>query len=373
MGDLAMKKAVPAQLPLRIDIVIDNYNYGRFLREAIDSALAQTYPNVRVVLVDDGSTDGSREIIESYGDRVVAVHKENGGQGSAFNAGYAVTEGDIVMFLDADDTLDSRIAERVAEAFIAHPDAAKIQWCMELADAAGRPTGTLRPASHVPLPEGDMRRAELTFPFDIAWMATGGNAFPRSTLSEILPMPEADYRINADSYLQHLPPLLGPVVSLETVGAYRRMHGSNAYELDEDAPLNLAHVRETIRVAAVTRAQLEQYASRLGLTRPHGPILSVSDLGNRIISLRLAPHEHEPRDDRRGRLALAGLRAAHRRFDVRPALRVGFGGWFVLIAAAPRPAVPLLARWFLFPERRNALNWLLGRMHRGETAGRTPW
>jgi glycosyltransferase involved in cell wall biosynthesis len=368
-----VKKAVAAQSLLRIDIVIDNYNYGRFLREAVDSALAQSYPHVRVVVVDDGSTDESREIIASYGDRIVAVLKENGGQGSAFNAGYAVAEGDIVMFLDADDTLKPRIAERVAQTFTAQPEAAKIQWCMELADAKGRPTGTLRPASHVPVPEGDMCRAELTFPFDIAWMATGGNAFPRSTLREILPMPEAEYRINADSYLQHLPPLYGPVVSLDMVGALRRMHGSNAYELAEDAPLNLAHVRETVRVAAVTREQLAQHANRLGLSRPPGPILSVSDLGNRLISLRLAPAEHELRDDRRRLLAVAGLRAAQRRFDVQPALRVGFGVWFVLVAAAPRRAVPLLARWFLFPERRNALNWLLGRLHRGKGERGTPW
>jgi hypothetical protein len=218
-----------------------------------------------------------------------------------------------------------------------------------------------------------MCQAELTFPFDIAWMATGGNAFPRSTLREILPMPEAGYRINADSYLQHLPPLLGPVVSLESVGAYRRMHGANAYELQEAAPLNLAHIRETIRVAGVTREQLEQHAARLGLARPAGPILSVSDVGNRLISLRLAPEQHEPRNDRRGQLALAGLRAAQRRFDVRPALRVGFGAWFVLVAVAPRRVVPLLARWFLFPERRTALNWLLGALHRGEGDRSTPW
>jgi hypothetical protein len=277
------------------------------------------------------------------------------------------------MFLDADDTLEKRIAERVAQAFTEHPDAAKIQWCMELADAEGRPGGTLRPAAHVPLPEGDMCRAELTFPFDIAWMATGGNAFPLSTLREILPMPEADYRINADSYLQHLPPLLGPVVSLEAVGAYRRMHGANAYELDEAAPLNLEHVRETIRVAGVTREQLELHATRLGLERPAGPILSVSDVGNRLILLRLAPELHEPRDDHRGQLALAGLRAAQRRFDVAPALRVGFAAWFVLVAVVPRRTVPLLARWFLFPERRTALNWLLGRLHRGEGDRSTPW
>jgi glycosyltransferase involved in cell wall biosynthesis len=58
-----------------VSIIITNYNYGRYLRAAIDSALAQTYPQVEVIVVDDGSTDGSREIIEAYGKRVIPIIK----------------------------------------------------------------------------------------------------------------------------------------------------------------------------------------------------------------------------------------------------------------------------------------------------------
>jgi glycosyltransferase involved in cell wall biosynthesis len=55
-----------------VTILINNYNYGRFLRDAIDSALNQTYSNTEVIVVDDGSTDSSREIIASYGERIVS-------------------------------------------------------------------------------------------------------------------------------------------------------------------------------------------------------------------------------------------------------------------------------------------------------------
>src|SRR5437016_4869848 len=99
-------------------IVIDNYNYAQFLREAIDSALAQTYSPFEVVVVDDGSTDGSRAIIESYGSRIKSLFKTNGGQGSAFNAGFAASNGSVVCFLDADDILLPSALETVVNLLV---------------------------------------------------------------------------------------------------------------------------------------------------------------------------------------------------------------------------------------------------------------
>src|SRR5436853_3004216 len=81
----------------RVSIIINNYNYGRFLRDAIDSALGQGYPNTEVVVVDDGSSDDSRDIIASYGNRIIPVLKVNGGQASAFNAGFEASGGDVIF------------------------------------------------------------------------------------------------------------------------------------------------------------------------------------------------------------------------------------------------------------------------------------
>ncbi len=132
----------PTRRPL-VSIVINNYNYGRYLRAAIDSSLAQTYPQVEVVVVDDGSTDDSREIIESYGKRILPVIKDNGGQGSAFNAGFAASRGEIVIFLDADDELLSNAIDQVAAAW--RPGVAKIQFQLELIDDGDKPLGLLVP------------------------------------------------------------------------------------------------------------------------------------------------------------------------------------------------------------------------------------
>ena len=73
---------------MRATILINNFNYAAYLGEAIDSALAQDWDDVEVVVVDDGSTDGSAEVLDAYADRVVVVRKPNGGQASAFNTGF---------------------------------------------------------------------------------------------------------------------------------------------------------------------------------------------------------------------------------------------------------------------------------------------
>ena len=98
-------KAAANTAPLLASVIVNNYNYGKFLPQAIDSALEQTYPRVEVIVVDDGSTDDSREIISRYDSRIRSVLKSNGGQASALNAGFTASHGDVVLFLDADDFL----------------------------------------------------------------------------------------------------------------------------------------------------------------------------------------------------------------------------------------------------------------------------
>lgn len=92
-------------LPL-ISVVVPVYNVERYLRECVDSVLAQTYPNVEVVLVDDGSTDGCPAICDEYANRhesVVCVHRENGGLSAARNTGTDAARGDYVGYIDSDD------------------------------------------------------------------------------------------------------------------------------------------------------------------------------------------------------------------------------------------------------------------------------
>ncbi|MGN6167547.1 MAG: glycosyltransferase [Solirubrobacteraceae bacterium] len=346
-----------------VQIVISNHNYGEFLDEAIDSACAQEYPNVRVIVVDDGSTDDSRQRLRKYQGAIDVVLKRNGGQASAINAGLAQSEAEIAMLLDADDVLKPHAAARVASVFASDPTVAKVQFRMDVIDAEGRPTGMIKPQPHIPMPSGDLSAAELAFPFDVAWLGGGGSAFRAETLQRILPIPEPEYPCRgADWYLVHLTALLGSVVSLPDICASYRVHGRNGYE-PQAARLDLDHVRDTIAYSRVTAPAIARLADELGLERPH-PILSVSELANRLISLKLEPDLHPVPSDRAWRLVANAVRAVRRRFDIAWPMKVMFVAWFAATAMAPRPLAHWFAESFMFPERRTSLNATLARLHR---------
>src|SRR5438045_4325502 len=86
-----------------VSVVIPNYNYARYVGDAVDSVLGQTYADLEVIVVDDGSTDASRDVLLSYGDSVKTISQQNQGVSAARNNGVAASRGEFVAFLDADD------------------------------------------------------------------------------------------------------------------------------------------------------------------------------------------------------------------------------------------------------------------------------
>jgi hypothetical protein len=346
---------------LAVDVVINNHDYGDFLEASIASARAQTHDRVRTIVVDDGSTDGSREILAHQDPEVAVILKESGGQASAINAGMAESEGDVVIFLDADDVLRPETAARAAAVFAADEEVSKVQFRMETIDAEGRPTGEPMPAPHLKMPSGDLRAAELAHPYDLVWMATSGNAFRAEAVRRILPIPERAYpRTGADWYLVHLTALLGRVVSRDEVGAGYRVHGRNDYAR-ENAALDLDHVRYAVEFADATSRELLRLAADLGQAHPDR-ILSVADLANRMTSLRLDLAGHPIATDSAFGLLRDSVEACRRRDDASPLMKVGFVAWFAAMAVAPRGLAQRLAELFMFPARRRSLNRLLGRM-----------
>lgn len=262
---------------LKVTIIINNYNYGHFITEAIDSALAQSYPNVEVIVVDDGSTDDSRRAIEEYGDKVRAIFKTNGGQASAFNVGFEVSTGDLILFLDSDDILLPEAAETAANAW--RDGIARVFFPLVVIDADGKHLGRLAGGSEVPDP--------TLGPFGVD-SPTSGNVFSRKVLERIMPVPE-ERKICADAYLTPASSLIGQVVGLnQPLGKYR-VHGKNNVA---GAAMGIPEIRRAIgftlqqhehlqRIAADKIGPLEKW---LGAYPQHWVA--------RITSLRESPHDH---------------------------------------------------------------------------------
>lgn len=220
------------RLPL-VSIIINNYNYGHFLSEAIDSSLKQTYPCIEVIVVDDGSTDNSRKIIGSYKEQIIPVLKDNGGQASAFNAGFAASKGDIICMLDSDDTfLPKKIAE-VVNVFRQYQD---IGWCFHRLRFVDAKTGAfIKLSRESGSRECDFRaliKKGVQQPFYSP--ATSSLCFTRGLLQLILPMPEGRGVTISDYYLKLTALALSKGYFLDEQLTLLKVHDNNRYSVRDN-------------------------------------------------------------------------------------------------------------------------------------------
>lgn len=209
--------------PLRVSIVICNFNYAHFIADAIESALAQQVPAHEVIVVDDGSTDGSVDVALRFGDRIRLITQPNGGQLAAYNAGFAKASGDVVIFLDSDDRLLPGASAAVAQAF-QDPAVVRVQYKLELIDALGRLQGAEIPTL---LAEGDLSASVRS---GVLFLASpgSGNAYRSAALARLMPLPvTAEERHGADFFAGFGCALLGRVMALPEVLAQYRVHKAN--------------------------------------------------------------------------------------------------------------------------------------------------
>lgn len=120
-----------------VSVVIPTYNCGRFIAEAIESALGQTVAPYEVIVVDDGSTDDSAQILTSYGDRIIHVRQQNQGVGAARNKGAEVATGEFLAFLDADDYWAPTKLEKQLAVFEGDPDIGLVHCGYQNVDSYG--------------------------------------------------------------------------------------------------------------------------------------------------------------------------------------------------------------------------------------------
>ncbi len=278
---------------MRVSIVVLNYNYARFLNQAIDSALAQTYPSCEVVVVDNGSTDHSVEVAQAFGSRIRLVRQTvNIGQGQGYNLGFEAARGEWLIWLDADDLLDpDAVAQCMA---VATPETSKVQFPLRLVDGTARALGGVVPfLSH----QGDVRPIIQRFGH-YAGPPGSGNLYRRAAVAPYFPVPTEDWPICTDTVPFITAAFHGQVVDTgRPLGAYR-LHGKSVPGAPGYTGNFSANMATEVRLNAMSRDRsLELLRRHSGIDVP-GPFLTLPPhVRNRIISWRLDPHKHPYRED----------------------------------------------------------------------------
>jgi glycosyltransferase involved in cell wall biosynthesis len=231
----------------QISVIINNYNYGRFLGHAIDSALAQREVRAEVIVVDDGSIDDSAQVIARYGDRIIPHFQANAGQAAALNAGVLLATAPLLAFLDADDWWQPGKLASVVAAFGRASQAGIVYHRLQ-------PTHSDGSLAFAPIPRslcaGDLAprllRSGGRWPFPM----TSSLSLRRRIWDQAGAIPSG-FRISADAWITGVLPFLAPVVALpQVLGAYR-IHDNAWYRRDPDAAMlarRVAHWEETVRV-----------------------------------------------------------------------------------------------------------------------------
>lgn len=127
-----------------VSIVVPAYNHARYLAEAVDSVLRQTYPHVELIVLDDGSMDGTRKVLEGYGARFRWESQPNMGQAATLNKGWAMAKGEILGYVSADDYLHPEAAARAVQALSADPSAVLVYCDFNQVDENDHPIRTIR-------------------------------------------------------------------------------------------------------------------------------------------------------------------------------------------------------------------------------------
>jgi hypothetical protein len=226
-----------------VSVILPAYDYARFLPAAIDGALAQDWPAVEVIVVDDGSTDATPAVIAAYGDRVRSVRRPNGGLNAATTTGIGLARGDFLTFLDADDTWRPDRVRLLAEALLAAPAAGLAYGDMELVDEHGRVTApSFRRATGLPALSGDIQGVLLA-----RNIVSAGAMMVRASLKHLFePIgPQAAWQ---DWWIAAHVARAAPVVAIDApVNCYRDHHANMNLGADADRLVELLRAEVEFR------------------------------------------------------------------------------------------------------------------------------
>lgn len=203
-----------------ISILITNYNYADYVGEAIRSALDQTLPAFEVIVVDDGSRDGSRAVIEAHSG-IRTIFQENRGHCGAARRALEEATGDVVIFLDADDLLLPRTCERVAALW--QEGLNGLMFRLDTFGEAARPGENL---PRYPFEQGDPQDRFLKTG-SLVYSPTSGGAFDRTFAKRVFDLSQGLQRSAFDMWLCFAAALTGRLATSDEILGHYRVHASN--------------------------------------------------------------------------------------------------------------------------------------------------
>lgn len=213
-----------------VSVLIDTYNHERFIEEAIQSVLSQDFPASQreIVVVDDGSTDRTPEILARFASQIRVLRKPNGGQASAFNHGIPQCRGEFVAFLDGDDWWAPNKLSAVAQAFVANPSIGLVGH--SITEALHKGTQRSELVRDLPRFRIDSVAGARTFRLRKSFLGTSRMTFRSELLRRIGPVPEAVV-IEADEFLFTLGALFSEVLLLREPLTFYRLQGQNLFQI----------------------------------------------------------------------------------------------------------------------------------------------
>ena len=212
-----------ASLTVSFTVLINNYNYARFLGRAIDSVLGQTWQKVQLIVVDDGSTDDSAEVANRYttAPNFLFLAKKNEGQNSAIAFGLPHASGDYTIILDSDDWLNPQACETIARAIEDHQPNA-VMYRLAIVDLAGKPQGFLPVHPFV----RTLQRQHVQMHGYIHSAPTSGNAYRTDFLKEAFRFVRPG-SFSSDGYLAWAAGWTDNVSCLDDALGFYLVHGAN--------------------------------------------------------------------------------------------------------------------------------------------------
>jgi Glycosyl transferase family 2 len=244
-----------------VSVLIDTYNHERFIEKAINSVLEQDFPVAQreIIVVDDGSTDRTPQVVRRFEPRLRYIRKENGGQASAFNVGIPECRGQIISFLDGDDYWLPGKLSRIAEVLAKNPAVGLVGHAIKesLPDGQERISA---PAKDEKFRIQSLDSARL-FRLRKSFLGTSRMTMRAEIARSILPVPEA-LVFEADEYLFTLAAAMGEVVILKEPLTCYVIHGSNLYV---SAGSGKAGLRRKQQVMAALASSLQEALRAQGL------------------------------------------------------------------------------------------------------------